>query len=219
MKRVRVKICGLCSAADVRSAADAGADAIGLVFFKRSSRLVTLDQAIEISAQLPPFVARVALFLDATADEVAAVCERLRPDFLQFHGRETPDFCRAFYVPYIKAVPMADMDGGADLAAWAEAYHDARALLLDAHSAGEAGGQGSTFGWHGDWQLPDMPIVVAGGLSVDNVAAAIERFAPYAVDVSSGVESAPGVKNAQRMHAFVDAVLATSSSSLQAVTT
>src|SRR5690625_4433654 len=144
MKRVRVKICGLCSAADVRSAADAGADAIGLVFFKRSSRLVTLDQAIEISAQLPPFVARVALFLDATADEVAAVCERLRPDFLQFHGRETPDFCRAFYVPYIKAVPMADMDGGADLAAWAEAYHDARALLLDAHSAGEAGDRKST---------------------------------------------------------------------------
>src|SRR5699024_1803579 len=196
------------------------ADAIGLVFFKRSSRLVTLDQAIEISAQLPPFVARVALFLDATADEVATVCERLRPDFLQFHGRETPAFCRAFDVPYIKAVPMADMDDAATgLAAWVRAYHDARALLLDAHSAGEAGGQGSTFGWHGDWQLPDMPVVVARGLAAYSVATVIERFAPYAVGVGSGVESAPGVKSAERMHAFVDAVLATSSSSLQAVTT
>src|SRR5690625_4685171 len=151
MKRVRVKICGLCSAADVRSAADAGADAIGLVFFKRSSRLITLDQALEISAQVPPFVSRAALFLDATADEVATVCARLRPDLLQCHGRETPAFCRAFDVPYIKAVPMADMDAGAaGLAAWAVAYPDAAALLLDAHRAGQAGGQGNTFGWHGD---------------------------------------------------------------------
>lgn len=207
MKRVRIKICGLCSSIDAQAAADAGADAIGLVFYQPSSRCVSLDQALAISADVPPFVARVALFLDAAADEVAAVCERLRPDLLQFHGREAPAFCRGFGVPYIKAVPMADMqDGDTDLAQWAADYRDARALLLDAHSAGEAGGQGNAFSWDDRTRLPDMPIIVAGGLAADNVAAAIARFQPYAVDVSSGVESAPGVKNARLMNEFYDAV-------------
>lgn len=203
MKRVRVKICGLCSTADARAAASAGADAIGLVFYEPSSRYVTLTQALEISAAVPPFVSRVALFLDATAAEVTEVCERLRPDLLQFHGRETPAFCRRFGVPYIKAVPMADMaETQTDLSQWAADYHDARGLLLDAHSAGKAGGQGNTFKWHGDTMLPDMPVIVAGGLAPDNVAATIDRFSPYAVDVSSGVESAPGVKDADLMRQF-----------------
>lgn len=203
MKRVRVKICGLCSGDDAEAAAWAGADAIGLVFYQHSSRLVSLDQAMEISARVPPFVARVALFLDATADEVARVVERLRPELLQFHGREEPAFCRDFGVPYIKAVPMGD--DGIVLAHWAREYHDARALLLDAHRAGDAGGQGAVFGWDDDKSLPDMPVVVAGGLGADNVQTAIRRFQPCAVDVSSGVESAPGVKDAARMRAFVDA--------------
>lgn len=209
MKRVRVKICGLCSADGVKAAATAGADAIGLVFYKPSSRCVTLDQALEISAAVPPFVSRVALFLDPKADEVVEVCLRLRPDLLQFHGRETPEFCRSFGVPYIKAVPMADMDEkGADLSQWATDFHDARGLLLDGHSAGKAGGQGNTFGWSGRTALPNMPIIVAGGLASSNVASAIQRFKPYAVDVSSGVESAPGVKDVGLMSEFFDAVSA-----------
>lgn len=206
MKRVRIKICGLCSAVDAKAAADAGADAIGLVFYQPSSRAVTLDQALAICAALPPFIARVALFLDAQAAEVTTVCERLRPDLLQFHGRETAAFCRGSGVPYIKAVPMADMAAGAELAQWAADYDDAQALLLDAHSAGEAGGGGRSFAWRGSLAAVDKPIVVAGGLAADNVAAAITRFQPYAVDVSSGVESSPGVKNAQLMNDFYEAV-------------
>lgn len=207
MQRVRVKICGLCSASDAEAAARAGADAIGLVFYAASSRLVSLPQAQAISARIPPFVSRVALFLDAEAEHISRVVSALRPDMLQFHGRETPAFCRRFGVPYIKAVPMGDDD--IVLADWARAYHDAKALLLDAHRAGDAGGQGARFGWDDHAQLPDTPIIVAGGLSIDNVQTAIRRFAPYAVDVSSGVETAPGVKDAKRMNEFVDTVLNT----------
>lgn len=204
MKRVRIKICGLCSGADAMAAAEAGADAIGLVFYPDSSRHVTPEQAVAISAQLPPFITRVALFLDASAAEVSTTCARLRPDLLQFHGRETPRFCRSFGVPYVKAVPMAD--GAVDLSQWAADFHDARALLLDAHSPGQAGGGGQAFDWQGSTALASMPVIVAGGLAADNVGAAIDRFRPYAVDVSSGVESAPGVKDVARMNEFYNAV-------------
>lgn len=210
MQRVRVKMCGVCSPEDAIAAAAAGADAIGLVFYARSSRCVSLQQAQAISAALPPFVSRVALFLDAPAAKIEQVVAQLRPDVLQFHGREQPASCRRFGVPYIKAVPMGNDD--IVLADWAHAYHDARALLLDAHRAGDAGGQGMRFGWDADTLLPDKPIIVAGGLAADNVATAIQRFAPYAVDVSSGVESAPGIKDSARMQAFVDAVLKTETS-------
>ena len=204
MKRVRVKICGITREADARAAVTAGADAIGFVFYADSPRHVDLDEALAISRSMPPFVARVALFLDAAAADVQAVIDRVRPSMLQFHGRETPEYCRAFDMPYIKTVPMGEAD--ADPAAWAGAYPDAHGLLLDANRAGAAGGQGQRFEWHNDTALPDMPLVIAGGLDADNVGAAIRRFAPYAVDVSSGVESAPGVKDPERMHAFVDAV-------------
>ncbi len=204
MKRVRVKICGVRRSIDAVAAADAGADAIGLVFYKDSPRAVSIKRALKITERLPPFVSRVALFLDPAAAEVQTVIDRVRPDLLQFHGSETPAFCGCFDTPYMKAVPMGE--GDIDLQEWADAYHDAQALLLDAHRAGDAGGQGSTFAWQEDPALPAMPIVVAGGLDAENVAAAIERFAPYAVDVSSGVESAPGVKDAARMHTLVDAV-------------
>jgi len=123
---------------------------------------------------------------------------------LQFHGREKPQFCRSFGVPYIKAVPMAD--GAVDLSAWAVDYNDARALLLDAHSAGQAGGGGRAFDWNSSSAPVEMPVIVAGGLAADNVGAAIARFRPYAVDVSSGVETAPGVKSATLMDEFYDAV-------------
>lgn len=205
VNRVRVKICGITRAEDGIAAAYAGADAIGLVFYPESARAVTPDQALAISRVLPPFVARVALFLDASDDEVAHVVETLRPDLLQFHGSEAPEFCRAFAKPYLKSVPMGDPD--VDLAAWAQAYGDAQGLLLDANRAGQAGGRGETFEWGTKRALPDMPIVVAGGLDADNVGAAIRRFSPYAVDTSSGVESAPGIKDTQRMQEFMRAVI------------
>ncbi|MES1925080.1 phosphoribosylanthranilate isomerase [Salinisphaera sp. T31B1] len=204
MQRVRVKICGVTRPEDGLAAARAGADAVGLVFYPASSRAVSIEQARDIAAALPPFVARVALFLDASADEVTRVVEALRLDALQFHGHESAAFCRRFGLPYLKSVPMGEPD--IDPGQWARAYDDAQGLLLDANRAGQAGGRGETFDWHTRHDLPDRPIVVAGGLNVDNVGDAIRRFAPYAVDTSSGVESAPGIKDAQRMQDFVRAV-------------
>ena len=204
MNRVRVKICGITRVEDGLAAARLGADAIGFVFHPESARAVTPDQALEISRRLPPFVARVALFLDASDDEVAHVVATLRPDLLQFHGAEAPEFCRGFAMPYLKSVPMGDAD--VDLAAWAEAYGDSQGLLLDANRVGQAGGSGETFDWSAERVLPDRPVVVAGGLNADNVGAAIRRFEPYAVDTSSGVESAPGIKDTQRMSDFMRAV-------------
>ncbi|WP_353108311.1 phosphoribosylanthranilate isomerase [Salinisphaera dokdonensis] len=204
MKRVRVKICGITRTEDAAAAVDAGADAIGLVFHPDSSRAVSMATARRISEELPPFVARVALFLEPAAADVQAVLDELRPDALQFHGRETAEFCRRFAWPYMKAVPMGEE--AIDLAAWADHYHDAQGLLLDANRAGAAGGSGKTFDWNSQAQLPNMPTIVAGGLNPGNVAAAIEHFAPYAVDVSSGVESAPGIKDAQQIRDFMSAV-------------
>ena len=204
MTRVRVKICGLTRPADARAAAAAGADAVGLVFYERSPRAIDVATARAIGAALPPFVARVALFLDAEAELVQQVVAGLAPDLLQFHGRETPAFCRAFARPYIKSVPMGETD--IDPAAFAAAYADASAFILDANRAGEAGGLGTRFDWRRRTRLPDKPLIVAGGLDAASVGAAIARFAPYAVDVSSGVESAPGVKDSARMQAFTAAV-------------
>lgn len=204
MKRVRVKICGITRAEDAAAAVDAGADALGFVFYADSARAISLNQACRICRDLPPFVARVALFLEPAAADVQAVLDRLRPDMLQFHGRETPEFCGRFAWPYMKSVPMGDEQ--VNLPAWAEHYADARALLLDANRAGAAGGSGESFDWHRDMDVPKLPIVIAGGLHADNVGEAIERFAPYAVDVSSGVEAAPGIKDGRRLREFLAAV-------------
>jgi phosphoribosylanthranilate isomerase len=204
MKRVRIKICGITRAEDAVAAVDAGADAIGFVFHADSPRAVSVDTACRISRNLPPFVARVALFLEPAAAEVQTVLDELRPDALQFHGRESAEFCRRFAWPYMKSVPMGETT--VDLRAWGEHYGDANALLLDANRAGAAGGSGETFDWQRETDLPDMPIIIAGGLHADNVGEAIERFAPYAVDVSSGVESAPGTKDRQRIRDFTAAV-------------
>jgi|AntDeeMetagen192_2_1112575.scaffolds.fasta_scaffold05875_2 phosphoribosylanthranilate isomerase len=204
MKRVRVKICGVTQAEDAAAAVDAGADALGFVFFADSSRALSLEQACRISRELPPFVARVALFLEPAAADVQAVLDQLRPDALQFHGRETPQFCRRFAWPYMKSVPMGD--ARVNLRAWADHYADAQALLLDANRAGAAGGSGESFDWQRELELPDKPIVIAGGLHAGNVGEAIQRFAPYAVDVSSGVECAPGIKDARRVREFMAAV-------------
>ncbi|HET6654968.1 MAG TPA: phosphoribosylanthranilate isomerase [Gammaproteobacteria bacterium] len=201
MPRVRIKFCGLTRAEDAAIAARLGADAIGLVFYPPSPRTVTLDQARAVIEALPPFVTITALFLDPERAEVERVLEVVPIDLLQFHGDESPAFCESFDRPYIKALPMAD---NIDLNAAARNYRRARALLLDAHARGEAGGQGKTFGWR-RLELP-LPVVLAGGLAPDNVGRAIETVRPWAVDVSSGVESSPGIKNRVRMAAFVEEV-------------
>ncbi|AWN17450.1 phosphoribosylanthranilate isomerase [Salinisphaera sp. LB1] len=204
VNRVRTKICGVRSVADARAAAAAGADAVGLVFAAASKRRITAAQGAEIAAALPPFVSRVALFMDNDPDEIARILATVAIDVIQFHGAESADFCNAFDRPYIKAVPMGEP--GVKLTDWAERHPRATAFLLDANRVGEAGGQGRAFDWQATVAAIDRPIVIAGGLTPGNVGAAIARFAPYAVDVSSGVESEPGVKCSERMRVFVNTV-------------
>lgn len=201
--RTRIKICGLRRAEDALVAAQAGADAIGLVFYARSSRVVTLAQACDIAASLPAFVSSVALFLDADAPTIKNVIAHLQPDTLQFHGGESAQFCRSFGLPYLKAVPMQDSDA---LVAYQKEFFDAKGLLLDSHGVGEAGGRGIVFDWSQSLPQGGPPLILAGGLQPANVAEAIATVRPYAVDVSSGVESAPGIKHPARIRAFIKAV-------------
>jgi phosphoribosylanthranilate isomerase len=195
-----VKICGITRVEDALVAAHAGAHAVGLIFYAGSSRLVSHDTARRVVNALPPFVTPVALFVDATAAEVERVIAEVRPQLLQFHGDEPPDFCESFDVPYIKA---AKVRPGVDLLQYARRYPSAKGLLLDAFVNGSQGGTGSTF----DWALiPDqlpLPLILAGGLHQDNVADAIRRVRPWAVDVSSGVEAAKGIKDAAKIAAFI----------------
>lgn len=203
MSRTRIKFCGITRPADADAAVRLGADALGLVFDARSPRCVAPAAARALARQLPPFVQTVALFRDAGAEAVLAVLETLAPDLLQFHGRETPEFCAQFAWPYLKAVPMAEPQ---DLGDWALRYGEARALLLDAHRAGGMGGTGRSFDWSAIPRSSPKPLVLAGGLTPDNVAQAITMARPYAVDVSSGIESAPGIKDPERMRRFIEEV-------------
>ncbi len=203
--RVRVKICGITRESDALLAAGAGADAIGFVHWAASRRAVSPEQARAIAAVLPPFVATVALFVDPSMDEVRRVLDATRPDLLQFHGDEDPGFCAGFGLPYIKAVKI----GATAPAAAVLGYHAlARGLLLDTHDPAAVGGTGRAFDWSLAPQGIARPIVLAGGLNAQNVARAIAQVRPYAVDVSSGVESAPGIKDAARVREFMRAVAA-----------
>lgn len=199
----RTKICGITRVEDALAAAHAGADAIGLVFVAKSPRHVSPIQAAEIGAALPPFVTRVALFVNPDAVQVEAVLGLARPDVLQFHGEESPEFCRSFGLPYLKA---ARVRPGVDLLQFATLHADAQGLLLDAWSEGVHGGTGERF----DWALipPDLPrpVVLAGGLHPGNVAEAVRVVGPWAVDVSSGVEAAKGIKDAAKIAAFIKEV-------------
>ncbi len=201
--RTRVKFCGMTRLDDALEAASLGVDAIGLVFAPASPRALELELAAAIARALPPFVARVGLFLDAEADDVAAIRARVPLELLQFHGREDPAYCRSFGVPYLKAIAMG---GAVDLEAEAERYGDAAGLLLDAHAAGGSGGTGRTFDWARIPQALVSRVVLAGGLTPDNVAAAIGVARPAAVDVSSGIEARPGVKDSGKMRRFLDEV-------------
>jgi phosphoribosylanthranilate isomerase len=201
MSRTRVKFCGITQAVDADAAVRLGADAIGLVLAPGSPRFISLDQAAMIRRRLPPFVQAVALFRSATAADVRHAVQALHPDLLQFHGDEEPEFCAAFGLPYLRAVPMK---GPVALPEWERRFESAAALLLDAHGPAEAGGQGRTFDW--SRVRAQRPYVLAGGLTPDNVGAAVQALRPYAVDVSTGIESAPGVKDEDRMRRFMEAV-------------
>jgi len=198
---VRVKICGITRIEDLTAACSAGADALGFVFHAASPRNLAIDQAAVLVKALPPFVQSVGLFVDAKPYVIEAVLKAVPLDMLQFHGDESPEFCGQFGRPYIKAIRVRE---GVDLVKYAAAYEDSRGLLLDAHVPGMAGGTGHRF----DWSLIpaglSKPIVLSGGLTPDNVAAAIRRVKPWAVDVSSGVEQAKGVKDTARVLAFVE---------------
>jgi phosphoribosylanthranilate isomerase len=197
--RTRIKICGIMRPADGAAAAQAGADAIGLVFYPRSPRFLSLERALEIRDALPPFVQVVALFVNPDAAQVAQVIGRVKPSLLQFHGEETPRFCEEFGVPYVKACRVK---AGVDLLEYLRPFSRAAGWLLDSHVA-EYGGVGESFDWSLAPAVRERPIILSGGLAPANVAEAIRRVKPWGVDVSSGVESAKGIKDAGKIAAFI----------------
>jgi phosphoribosylanthranilate isomerase len=201
MNRVKIKICGLTRAEDVQAAVNAGADAIGFVF-TASPRRISIDKAIELSAYVPGGVLRVGLFLNQDRLEIELVTGSVALDILQFHGSETEQECSRFKLPWLKAVAMENAESVKQAE---QNFPGAAGLLLDSHSKGTRGGSGKLF----DWSLSrpvEKPVWLAGGLNADNVTRAIQTVRPYAVDVSSGVESAPGIKAPARLKAFVKAV-------------
>lgn len=199
---MRIKICGLTCVEDVQAAAQAGADALGLVFYAPSKRAVEMAQAVELVRAMPPFVQSVGLFVNPEAEFVREVLAAVPLDCLQFHGNEAADFCASFGRRWIKAVPMQDLADSQAVAAYCAAYPQADGFLLDAFGEAQSGGSGEVFDWH---KIPALtkPLILAGGLTVDNVAQAVKAVRPAAVDVSSGVESAPARKSFAKMQAFI----------------
>lgn len=200
--RTRIKICGLTREADVDAAVEAGADAVGFVLYPKSPRAVTPARAAELARRLPPFVTSVGLFVNASAEEIAAVAGAIPTLLLQFHGDESPEACRAAARPYLRAARMAP---GFDLLDFAARFHDAHALLLDAFVEGYGGG-GKVFDWSVIPANVPRPVVLSGGLHAGNVIEGILQVRPWAVDVSSGVEAAKGIKDAALMRRFCEAV-------------
>ena len=197
---VRVKICGLTQLEDALFAAQAGADALGFVFYDKSPRHVSVSNAAAICNALPPFVTRVGLFVNAPVDFVQSIIRAVPLDLLQFHGDETPEYCAQFGKPYLKAVRV---QADTDLLKYATDFDAASGLLLDAYVPGIAGGTGESF----DWKLipPNFPkpMVLSGGLTPANVREAVQQTHPWAVDVSSGVESSKGIKDPHKVAQFI----------------
>ena len=201
-QRTRIKICGVSQEADIAAAVDAGADAVGLVFHPASPRFVAPERAAQLARALPPYVTPVGLFVNAPRAEIERILALVPALVLQFHGDESPETCKALRRPYLRAARMAP---GFDLLDFSRRYSEAQGLLLDAHVEGFGGG-GKAF----DWSLVPAgvqhPLVLSGGLHAENVVAGIQQLRPWAVDVSSGVESSRGVKDAARIRRFCDAV-------------
>ena len=200
--RTRVKICGITRAEDLRAAADAGADAIGLNFYPPSPRFLSVERARGLRAALPPYVSAVAVFVNAPEADVRGVLQAVRPDALQFHGEETPAFCESFGVPYMKACRVRQ---GVDLLEYWRPFSGASGWLADAYVE-EYGGTGKRFDWSQVPRKLGRPLILSGGLTSANVGEAIRALRPWAVDVASGVESAKGIKDAAKMAAFITEV-------------
>ncbi|HEY5603076.1 MAG TPA: phosphoribosylanthranilate isomerase [Gammaproteobacteria bacterium] len=201
--RTRVKICGITRAQDAAKAVELGADAIGLVFYGKSPRAVSIDDARAIIQKIPPFVTIVGLFVDPSPKDVAAVLHRVSLDLLQFHGDEPPSECSAYGKPYIKAVKIRE---GIDIAAQVKQYASARGILLDTYDPKAPGGTGKVFDWSIIPKGLNKPIILAGGLTPENVWQAITKVRPFAVDVSGGVEADKGIKDLEKMAAFMRGV-------------
>lgn len=212
MRRTRIKICGIRALSDALEAVRLGADAIGLIFYAGSPRVVSIAEAARIRAALPPFVSTVALFVNASADEVAAVTRLVKPSLLQFHGEEDNSFCAQFAMPFLKAVRVGGQMGAGDLLQCHDQFPQAAALLFDTLSASGHGGTGEVFDWSLIPPVLREKIVLAGGMTPDTVGAAVQLIRPFAVDVSSGVEVSKGVKDHDKMARFVAAVRAADSS-------
>jgi len=199
----RIKICGITRVEDVMDAVHSGADALGLVFYDKSPRSVTIEQAMELTEVIFPFVTLVGLFVNPSEEKVREVLKAVPLDALQFHGEESPEFCAQFGRPYLKAIRVK---AGVDLVQYANDYMGAQGLVLDAFVEGEHGGTGTSFDWtlipH---DLP-LPVILSGGLDAGNIAAAIRQVHPYAVDVSSGVEASKGIKDAMKITSFINEV-------------
>ncbi|WP_303877603.1 phosphoribosylanthranilate isomerase [Stutzerimonas kunmingensis] len=203
MSVVRSKICGITRVDDALTAAKAGADAIGLVFYAKSPRAVDVRQAREIVAALPPFVTTVGLFVNASRCEINEILEAVPLDMLQFHGDETPAQCEGFHRPWFKALRVGN---GEDIESQVARYANASGILLDTFVAGVPGGTGERFDWSLIPAALAKPLILAGGLTAENVQQAIAQVRPYAVDVSGGVEASKGVKDASKVMAFVGRV-------------
>ncbi|MEJ2180538.1 MAG: phosphoribosylanthranilate isomerase [Gammaproteobacteria bacterium] len=201
--RTRVKICGITRAQDAIKAVEFGADAIGLVFYGKSPRAVSIDDARAIIQKIPPFVTVVGLFVDPSPKDVAAVLHRVSLDLLQFHGDELPSECSAYGKPYIKAIKMREGD---DISAQVAQYASARGILLDTYDPKVPGGTGRVFDWNKIPRDLNRPIILAGGLTPENVWQAITKVRPFAVDVSGGVEADKGIKDVEKMAAFMRGV-------------
>jgi len=202
-RSTRIKICGITRYEDATAAAAAGADAIGFVFYRNSPRFVDPDRAKAIAVAIPPFVSTVGLFVDADAADVEASLRTFRVDYLQFHGDENREYCSQFGVPFLKAVRMRP---GLDLLHYSADFSAARALLLDAFVDGVPGGTGQRFDWNLIPRNLPVPIVLSGGLSPDNITEAVRKVRPWAVDVSSGVEAAKGIKDGDKIKQFIRGV-------------
>ncbi|WP_455221279.1 phosphoribosylanthranilate isomerase [Kaarinaea lacus] len=201
--RTRVKICGITRAQDAIKAVEFGADAIGLVFYEKSPRAVTIDEARAIIQKIPPFVSIVGLFVDPSPKDVAAVLHRVSLDLLQFHGDELPSECSAYGKPYIKAIKIKE---GIDITAQVNKYTTARGILLDTYDPKLPGGTGRVFDWSVIPKGLSKPIILAGGLTPENVWQAITKVRPFAVDVSGGVEADKGIKDIEKLAAFMRGV-------------
>lgn len=199
-----IKICGITQANDAHTAIDLGTNALGFVFYKKSKRAVTTDD-IKWIKQLPPFVQLVGLFVNPDADFVTAVTDNLPIEVLQFHGNESPAFCQQFPQRHIKAVPMQGLNQQ-QAAEYMQAYQESSAFLLDNYGVSEIGGSGTAFDHDEIPENPTAPLIMAGGLNADNVKAVITKTRPFGVDVSSGVEVSAGIKSAEKMRDFIQAV-------------